>query len=117
MRSIDDNIGLYSRDHDIKAEEYQKMEYSPYDKAGINRDAKNASQAMQPHLHVIKFFASHFEGTLFQSDFLLKIFTKCVLYGIKNLYKASLHPFARMIRHELLLFAALVLNSELQTRI
>ncbi|CAI1595660.1 hypothetical protein SEUBUCD650_0L03510 [Saccharomyces eubayanus] len=111
MRSIDDNIGLYSRDHDIKGEEYQKMEYSPYDKAGINRDAKNASQAMQPHLHVIKFFASHFEGTLFQSDFLLKIFTKCVLYGIKNLYKASLHPFARMIRHELLLFATLVLNA------
>lgn len=111
MRSIDDNIGLYSRDHDLKGEEYQKMEYSPYDKAGINRDAKNASQAMQPHLHVIKFFASHFEGTLFQSDFLLKIFTKCALYGIKNLYKASLHPFARMIRHELLLFATLVLNA------
>lgn len=24
MRSIDDNIGLYSRDHDLKGEEYQK---------------------------------------------------------------------------------------------
>lgn len=51
--SIDDNMASILCDLDIKAEEYQKMEYSPYDKAGINRDAKNASQAMQPHLHVI----------------------------------------------------------------
>lgn len=110
MKSIDLNIGLYSRKHDLISEEFQMMEYSPYNMAAINRDARIASQAMQPHGYIVKFFTSHFEGTLFQSNFLLKIFGKTVIYGLQSLKKASLHPFARMIRNEILLFGINVLD-------
>lgn len=109
MRSIDEQIGLFSRKHDLEREENQKMEYSPYNKKAINRDALTASQSLQPHRHVIIFFASHFEGTLFQSESLLKMFTQWTFYGLNHLKDASLHPFARMARHDLLNFAVSLL--------
>ncbi|CCF58901.1 hypothetical protein KAFR_0F03050 [Kazachstania africana CBS 2517] len=111
MRSIDENRGLYCRESDLTDVEYQMMEYTPYNKKAINRDARTASKSLQPHRHIIKFFTSHFQGTLFQSKYLLKIFTQTALYGISNLKKASLHPFARMIRNELLVFGLNVLTA------
>lgn len=110
MKTIDDHIGLFSREHDLKREEDQMMEYAPYDKKAINRDALAASQYIQPHRHIIRFFTSHFEGTSFQSESLLKLFTQWVLHGLKNLQQASLHPYARMARHDLLNFAVSVLS-------
>lgn len=107
--SIDDNCGLYSRKYDLVCEDFQIMEYSPYDKEHINYLAREASKSIQPHLHVIRFFSSHFEGTLFKSTHLLKIFTTISLYGVSHLLKASLHPFSRISRTELLNFAMLTL--------
>lgn len=111
MNSIDDNIGLYSQNHDKMLVENQMMEYSPYDKQAINRDAKIVSSAIKPHRYIIKFFLSHFEGTRFESESLLKIFTRTVYYGLSRLNKASYHPFARMIRNELLLFGTVILEA------
>ncbi|QLL33656.1 hypothetical protein HG536_0E05670 [Torulaspora globosa] len=110
MKSIDDRRGLYSRDHDLAREENQMMEYAPYNKTAINRDALAASQSLQPHRHVIKFFKSHFEGTSFQSDHLLDVFTRWTLHGLNQLKEASMHPFARMARHDLLNFALSLLQ-------
>lgn len=110
MKTIDDRKGLFSREHDLPRAEYQMMEYTPYNKTAINRDAFAASQSLQPHRHVIKFFKSHFEGTMYQSDHLLKLFTQWTLHGLRNLQFASLHPFARMARHDLLNFAISLLH-------
>ncbi|CAR22444.1 1-phosphatidylinositol 4-kinase STT4 [Lachancea thermotolerans CBS 6340] len=106
--SIDNNTGLFSMKHNLVAEEFQYMEYSPYNKKEINRRAHAASKSLQPHLQLIRFLSSHFEGTMFDSLHLLHIFTKLCLYGLKNLGKASLHPFARIARSELLYFGTLV---------
>lgn len=111
MKSIDQRRGLYSQELDLIKEENQMMEYAPYNKTAINRDALAASQSLQPHRHVIKFFKSHFEGTSFQSDYLLKIFTQWTLHGLDQLKNASLHPFARMARHDLLNFALSLLHT------
>lgn len=110
MQSIDNRVGLFSRKHDLKREENQKMEYAPYDKKAINRDALIVSQSFQPHRHVIRFFTSHFEGTSYQSESLLKLFTQWVLHGLNHLNQASFHPYARMARHDLLNFALSVLD-------
>ncbi|AQZ12344.1 STT4 (YLR305C) [Zygosaccharomyces parabailii] len=110
MKSIDERKGLFSRKHDLVREENQPMLYSPYDKKAINRTAHDASQSLQPHHYIIQFFASHFEGTMFQSKSLLKMFTQWGIYGLKHLKYASLHPFARMLRNELLNFAVLLLT-------
>lgn len=109
MRTIDDNMGLYSTKNDFIPEENQKMEYSPYNKAAIDKSAKAASKDFAPHRCVLKFFASHFEGTLLQSKYLLKVFTKTILYSIQSFGNASLHPFARMIRFEMLQLATTIL--------
>lgn len=109
MRTIDDKMGLYSKEYDMIQEENQKMDYAPYNKAAIDKDAKVTSKSLSPHRCVLKFFASHFEGTLLQSKYLLKVFTKTILYSIQSLDNASLHPFARMIRFELLQIGATIL--------
>lgn len=115
--SVDQHKGLFSHIHDITREEYQTMEYAPYDKKSIDRGTRLASNFMKPHRYIISFFVSHFEGTLYQSDYMLKIFTKSIFYGIFKLKEASLHPFANLIRNELLLLGAKILriNIEQQT--
>ena len=57
----------------------KKMEYAPYDKVAINKSACIALRNLKPHRRVIKFFMSHFEGTLYQSDSLLRVFNESVL--------------------------------------
>ncbi|CCK72077.1 1-phosphatidylinositol 4-kinase STT4 KNAG_0I02930 [Huiozyma naganishii CBS 8797] len=114
--SIDEKKGLYSKSNELISEECQMMEYSPYDKKDIDRNAKAASKAMQPHRHLIDFFSSHFEGSSLQSDFLLKIFTTTLLYAMENLDAASLHPFARMIRFELLILGVNVMSENVKQK-
>ena len=108
-KSINDKFGLYNRSIDKQDVEFVKMEYKPYDMDAIKKENKRVSGVLKPHLHVIRFFASHFEATVYESDHLLKLFTHVAYHGVSNLEHASLHPFARMVRHELIRFAILVL--------
>ncbi|SCU83109.1 LADA_0C09648g1_1 [Lachancea dasiensis] len=112
--SIEDREGLYSSEHDLQVEEFNQMEYSPYNKKDINIRAHTASKCLQPHLLIIRFLTSHFEGTMFDSTHLLQMFTDMCLRGLANLSKASLHPFARMARSELLIFGTLVFSTNLK---
>lgn len=111
MASIDSSQGLYSQKYDFIPTENQMMEYKPYNKAAINRGARKAAMSLKPDRFIIKFFSSHFEGTRFESDSLLRIFTRTVYYALVKLEKASLHPFARMVRNELLVFGVSILNA------
>ncbi|AMD22605.1 HHL165Wp [Eremothecium sinecaudum] len=110
MQSIDQNKGLYSHQFDLTPEEFQPMEYSPYNKKKINETARAVSESIEPHQYVVRLFASHFEGTLFESTHLLKIFTRLANYSVSNLKYASYHPYARMARTELLNFALMILS-------
>ncbi|CEP63616.1 1-phosphatidylinositol 4-kinase STT4 LALA0_S08e06700g [Lachancea lanzarotensis] len=112
--SIDNGEGLFSTEHNLKAEEYNMMEYSPYNKKEINVAAHSASKSLQPHVLITRFFTSHFEGTLFDSVHLLQIFTQICLNGLRALKTASLHPFARMARNELVNFGILVFASNVK---
>ncbi|CCH41494.1 phosphatidylinositol 4-kinase [Wickerhamomyces ciferrii] len=100
--SIKRRRGLYSKEFDLLDEGFLKMTYSPSDKQRIKYHSNLVSESLQTHLHVIKLFSSHFQGTLYQSDHLLKIFTRAVTTGLEHLNVASLHPFARLIRNELI---------------
>lgn len=106
--SIENGQGLFSSRHNLPMEDFQYMEYSPYNKKEINSRAHMASKSIQPHLQIIRFLTSHFEGTMFDSLHLLHIFTKFCLQGLKNLHKASLHPFARIARSEMIYFGLLI---------
>lgn len=116
MMGIDDKQGLFSHEFDLTPEEYQMMEYSPYNKRAIDRDAKLVSKSIQPHRHILKFFTSHFEGTLLQSNFVLKIFTRTILYSLDRISKGSLHPFARLIRFEMLQLAVSILEQNIKQK-
>ncbi|SMN20386.1 similar to Saccharomyces cerevisiae YLR305C STT4 Phosphatidylinositol-4-kinase that functions in the Pkc1p protein kinase pathway [Maudiozyma saulgeensis] len=111
MNSIDAGQGLYSQEFDVVPTDNQMMEYSPYNKKGIDRSAKLAADSLKPHRYIVKFFSSHFEGTRFESKSLLRIFTRTVEYGLSRLNKASCHPFARMIRNEFLVFGLAILKA------
>lgn len=108
-KSIDNKFGLFNRSIDKKDVEFSKMEYKPYDMEAIKRQNIKVSNILKPHQEVVRFFASHFEATVYESDHLLKLFTHVAYHGVSNLEHASLHPFARMVRNELISFAFLVL--------
>lgn len=108
--SIKMKQGLYSTNHDICNPEFTKMEYSPSDRKVVNRLGNATSKSFDPHMQIIKLFASNFEATLYQSDHLLKVFTRFVDFGLRELAIASLHPYARVVRFELIRFAFHVLN-------
>lgn len=116
MRSIDKGLGLFSRNFDPAPEEFQIMEYKPYDKPKINQEAHIAMRSFQPHRFITKFFSSHFEGTLYQSDALLKLFTSWTLKAVENFETASLHIFSRLIRNEILNFAMMILNANIREK-
>lgn len=108
--SIELKKGLFSKNHDLINPEFMKMEYSPSDRKSVNKLAHYASKSFEPHSQIIKLFSSNFEATLNQSDHLLKLFTRFVEVGLKNLHVASFHPFSRFVRFELIRFSFDVLN-------
>lgn len=108
--SIELKQGLFNKSHDIKNPEFNKMEYKPSDYKTLDKVSKVTSRTFQPHLLIIKLILSHFEATMNQSDHILKIFTRIVEVGLKNLNVASLHPFSRYVRFEFIRFSIDVLN-------
>ncbi|ABN68241.2 phosphatidylinositol-4- kinase involved in protein kinase C pathway [Scheffersomyces stipitis CBS 6054] len=102
--------GLFSKEQDIEDPEFSKMEYSPSDRKTVNRTAFKTARSFEPHLLIIELFSSSFQATLNQSDHLLKLYTRFVEVGLKSLETASLHPFARIGRFELIRFSFDVLN-------
>lgn len=101
--------GLFSRENDLVAPEFAKMEYSPSDFKVASKKASAVSRLFQPHLAIVRLLASNFEATMNQSDHLLKMFTHFVKVGLTNLPRASLHPYSRFVRFELVRFAIDVL--------
>ena len=102
--------GLFSQEHDLVHPEFGRMEYAPSNRNLVNKTAELASNSFAPHLEIIRLFASNFEATLNQSDHLLKIFTKFIEVGLKNLIHASYHPMSRLVRFELIKFSYEVLQ-------
>lgn len=102
--------GVFTRACDLSDPEYSKMEFLPSDYEHASKVAAGVNKTFQPHLEIIKLLASNFEATMNQSDHLLKIFTRFVTTGLRNIISGSLHPFARFVRFELVRFAFDVLD-------
>ncbi|KAK6202990.1 phosphatidylinositol-4 kinase [Scheffersomyces amazonensis] len=108
--SIELKKGVFSTIHDIENPEFSKMEYSPSDRKTVNKLSQVTEKSFEIHYHLIKLFASNFEATMNQSDHLLKMFTRFIEVGLINLKTASLHPYSRFIRFELIKFSFDVLS-------
>lgn len=102
-KSIHDGRGLYNKSNDLKNPKLDPMEYLPSNKNVVDKKSKNVSSSFKPHLLLIRFISSHFNATLFQSDHILKMFADTIKYALISLNSASLHPYARMARSELIL--------------
>ncbi len=114
--TIESKVGLYSKKEDIPGAEYCLMEYAPTDMEELNLKASIASKSLEPHLYLIRMFASHFQATLYLSDHLLKIFTRIVIKGLQGISAnyGSFHPYARLARFELIRFGLDVLSVHIQ---
>lgn len=95
-------MGLYSRKQDLHNPQFNPMEYLPTNKVIVEHNSKTASALLKPHLLLIRFLSSHFHATMYQSDHVLDMFTESLLTAIDGLKSASLHPYARMARFELI---------------
>lgn len=112
--SISTKKGLFSTKLDIEDAEFSSMEYAPSNRKAIARNAKIATSFFNPHLQIIRLISSSFEATLNQSDHLLKLYTRFVEKGLQSFRSASLHPYARGPRFELIKFGADILSYHLK---
>lgn len=112
--SISTKKGLFSTELDIENPEFSIMEYAPSNRKAIARNAKFATAFFEPHLQIIRLISSSFEATLNQSDHLLKLFTRFMEKGLQSFRSASLHPYARGPRFELIKFAFDILKYHLK---
>ncbi|ODV96209.1 hypothetical protein PACTADRAFT_85014 [Pachysolen tannophilus NRRL Y-2460] len=108
--SIRQRKGLFSNKFDLAKPEFCYMKYLPSDKNAINHSSHIAIEYLEPHAQLIHMLQSHFQATMYQSDHLLKIFTRIVLVGLRNFATASLHPFSRLVRFELIKLSIDILN-------
>lgn len=112
--SISTKKGIFSSELDIENPEFSIMEYAPSNRKAIARNSKFATAFFEPQLQIIRLIASSFEAALNQSDHLLKIFTRFIEKGLQSFRSASLHPYARGARFELINFGFDVLNYHLK---
>lgn len=108
--TVKQKLGLYNRGNDFVAPSFAKMEYAPTNKTEINHDAGIAERDFACHQKLIRFLASSFQGVVYESRHYLKMFTRLLIVGLQGLSHASLHPFARTGRFELIKFALEVLD-------
>lgn len=109
--SVKERLGLYTRKHDLVGPAYAKMEYAPTNKAEINHDAALAARDFACHQKLIRYLSSSFQSIAFESKHYLKLFSRMILVGLQGLSHASLHPYARAGRFELIKFALEVLET------
>lgn len=102
-KSVHDGKGLYDRLNDLKDPKFDPMEYLPSNKKIVDKKSKIVSSNFKPHLLLIRFIGSHFNATLFQSSDIWKIFADTIKFALLTLNSASLHPYSRMVRSELIL--------------
>ncbi|QPG76625.1 hypothetical protein FOA43_004017 [Brettanomyces nanus] len=115
-RSVNLGLGLYSTHNDLKDPKFYPMEYLPTNKKVFEHSGKVAEASIKPHLVLIKLLSSHFQACKHQSDHLLKMFTLMISIALKGLNDASVHPFARLARFELVNFAVDILKSHIALR-
>lgn len=107
---VEQRYGLFSTARDLVNAEFATMQYVPTDLVGMRKGAALVERLILPHLQLVRAFALSFEAAMNQSDHLLKIYTRVVEVGLRGLRVASLHPYARSARFELVRFAFDVLN-------
>ncbi|ODV75656.1 1-phosphatidylinositol 4-kinase STT4 CYBJADRAFT_166362 [Cyberlindnera jadinii NRRL Y-1542] len=113
--SIKNRVGVFSKQYDLIDEGFLRMAYTPSDQAKVNYYADLALEGFETDFQVIKFFTSHFEGTMYQSENILRVFTRVVCLALERSKTASLHPYARLVRFELVNFGFDVMQVQLKT--
>ena len=104
--------GLFLRAHDLADVEYGQMKFLPSDSECAHAAAAKVHRAFVPHREIVRLLASNFAATMNQSDHLLCMFTRFVVVGLRCICTGSLHPFARLVRFELVRFAFDVLDHQ-----
>ncbi|CAN6609478.1 phosphatidylinositol 4-kinase Stt4p [Trichomonascus vanleenenianus] len=110
-KTITSRLGLFSDKYNLSEPEFGSMEYAPSNKADVDHYTNNATRSFAAHLTLIRFMASVFQATNYESKHLLKMFTRAAVSGLKGLKSASLSPLSRSPRFELLRFALDILDA------
>ncbi|ODV60802.1 1-phosphatidylinositol 4-kinase STT4 ASCRUDRAFT_58515 [Ascoidea rubescens DSM 1968] len=97
--------GMYDSNMELVGSEFSKMEYAPSNKKEISHNAAVVNNTFKNHLLLIRLLQSNFYSVLYQGSHVLREFNYTILVALENLKEASLHPFSRMLRFELIKLA------------
>lgn len=89
---------------------YAKIELLPTDKALILSKQQDAQAHLAPHLHILRFFESHFSAIRLGNAQIQRLFRRFVDRTIVGLAQTSAHPLARELHFRIVLFGLNVLG-------
>lgn len=110
-KSVVQRLGLFSASSStVYYPEYNEMQYAPSDKKETQRQAAQASESMRLHLVLTRLIDSFFASSALRSALLERTYADFALFLMRSALQASKHPFARLVRFEMIHFAFGVLH-------
>ncbi|PLB54298.1 phosphatidylinositol 4-kinase [Aspergillus steynii IBT 23096] len=109
-RTIERKRGLFDPSFDYVDPMYAKIELLPTDKALILSKQQDAQAHLAPHLHILRFFESHFSAIRLGNAQSQRLFCRLVDRTTAGLAQTSGHPLARELHFRIVLFGLNVLG-------
>ncbi|KAM5531731.1 hypothetical protein V8D89_014580 [Ganoderma adspersum] len=103
--------GMFSKSQNYVDPFLHEVQYSPTDKATIDRHARTAARLITPHLLVLQLLFSRLQAARYRKPGLMLLFQRLALSSARAHKSMSTHPLAREARFSFLLFGFEVLKS------
>ena len=109
-RTIDREIGIFSKHFNHPDPFYVKEEFAPVDRAVVARQQQHIQNLISPHFRILQFFESHFNAIRLGSANTQRTFLRMMCKTLKGFRKMTTHPLAREIHFHTILFGTHVLR-------
>lgn len=109
--TIKKHKGLFSTHLNYHDPFNHPIEYSPTDRAEIDRSLSNARRLLTPHTLLVSMLHSRFQAVRYRHPGLILLLLRLVLRSCQAFETMSTHPLAREVRFSLLLFGFEALRS------
>ncbi|TBU65484.1 atypical/PIKK/PI4K protein kinase [Dichomitus squalens] len=109
--SIKHGKGMFSKSQNYVDPFLQEVQYSPTDKATIDRLTRTAARLITPHGLILQLLFSRLQAARYRRPGLMLLFQRLALSSARAHETMSTHPLAREARFSFLLFGFEVLKS------
>ncbi|KAI0647399.1 atypical/PIKK/PI4K protein kinase [Trametes meyenii] len=109
--SVAQGKGMFSKSQNYVDPFLREVQYSPTDKATIDRAARTVSRLITPHTLILQLLFSRLQAARYRRPGLMMLFQRLALSSARAHHSICTHPLAREARFSFLLFGFETLKS------